>query len=275
MSKRTRKTLWKLAVFILLTIILSGASSVHTVQARAGGGGRGGSSSGGSRSSGSGGHSWGTGSGSKSGTNSDYSYSHYSHRYNRHFYNRDHQGNLTQTLIIITVLLGSTVVAYLYKTQKGRVKSRIKMHQYSKKGGNWDFDEIQREVTEAYFKIQECWRRQDASYGKDYMSEACYDNFQLKLEWIRAKNERVIQDNVKLLNATPVDAHDDYIDENDQIWFLIHGEMLGYYMDRTTKMITRGSLEQEEFFEYWSFVYRDQRWVLDEIKQQNEMNLNS
>ena len=37
----------------------------------------------------------------------------------------------------------------------------------------------------------------------------------------------------------------------------------------------RGNTKPEAFFEYWKFVYRNKRWVLREIRQQNEMDIDA
>ena len=52
---------------------------------------------------------------------------------------------------------------------------------------NWDINEIQEQVKNAYFVIQECWKRQDPDYAKDYMSQKCYDDFVMKLGWMQVR----------------------------------------------------------------------------------------
>jgi hypothetical protein len=95
----------------------------------------------------------------------------------------------------------------------------------------------------------------------------------MKLEWIEVKNEKVIQKNVSLLSANPVFVHDEEGVEKDQIWYLIHGKMTGFYVDKDTNMLTRGNPRPEAFYEYWSFVYQNNGWVLDKIRQKEEMDL--
>lgn len=60
----------------------------------------------------------------------------------------------------------------------------------------------------------------------------------------------------------------------DEIWYLIHGKMIGYYINERTRQVVRGNTRPEAFYEYWLFVYRKDRWVLHEIKQKNEMDIN-
>ena len=69
--------------------------------------------------------------------------------------------------------------------QKASSKSYREMRQYQQFGDNWDINEIQEQVKNAYFVIQECWKRQDPDYAKDYMSQKCYDDFVMKLGWMQ------------------------------------------------------------------------------------------
>ena len=78
---------------------------------------------------------------------------------------------------------------------------------------------------------------------------------------------------VRLLSAVPVGVHDEAGEDKDQIWYLIHGKMLGFYRNRDTKRHIRGDLQDKAFFEYWLFVRRNGRWVLHQIRQRNEMDI--
>ena len=149
------------------------------------------------------------------------------------------------------------------------------MKAFAKMGDNWDAKEIQRQVEEAYFQIQECWRRMDISYGAPYLSEELQKEFDSKIQWMVLRNEEVIQKNVKLLRAMPVGVQDEPGEEQDVIWYLIHGKMTGYYVNRQSRKVVRGKTRPEAFFEYWKFVYRNKRWVLQEIRQQNEMDIDA
>ncbi len=61
---------------------------------------------------------------------------------------------------------------------------------------------------EAYYEIQECWRRQDADYAAEYLSRELKEQWRAKLEWMVIRGEEVVQKNVKLLSAVPVQAVD-------------------------------------------------------------------
>lgn len=251
MRKSEQGKIWKRFAVLIIAIVLLGLFAGQNVEARAGGGGSGGSS-GGSSSGGSGGG-----------------------YYNNGYYGGRRSNPISSLLgyMVFGAAFCGGAVVFTYKVQKARMRSKKLMNYYAKRGSNWNYREVQREIKKAYFEIQECWRRQDASYAKDFMSEECYQDFRMKLEWIAVKNEQVVQKNVRLLSATPVFVHDEDGGANDQMWYLIHGKMTGFYIDKDTNMLTRGNPKPEAFYEYWSFVYRSNRWVLDKIKQKDEMDL--
>lgn len=140
-------------------------------------------------------------------------------------------------------------------------------------GTNWDRKAIQERVEAAYFAVQECWRLEDASYAMEYLSQECYEDFRMKLDWMKIRNEGVVQKNVRLLSAEPVNVHDEEGEARDYIWYLIHGRMIGYYIDKDSGLAVRGSTRDESFYEYWRFVHRDGNWVLHEIKQKDEIDI--
>ncbi len=239
---------------VMIAAILICLMCSMPVWARAGGGG-GGSGSGGSS---------GSGGGSFSGSSSDASGS--------------ESGNIVGVFVqgmFLLVLASGGSIALIWKGRKAKRRSRQAMKVFAQMGDNWDAKEIQRQVEEAYFQIQECWRRMDISYGAPYLSEELQKEFDSKIQWMVLRNEEVIQKNVRLLRAMPVSVQDEPGEEQDVIWYLIHGKMIGYYVNRESRRVVRGKTRPEAFFEYWKFVYRNKRWVLQEIRQQNEMDIDA
>ena len=146
---------------------------------------------------------------------------------------------------------------------------------YAQLGDNWDAREIQRQVETAYFEIQECWRRMDAHYASAFLTEELMNQFNSQLQWMQVRGEAVVQKNVRLLSAVPVCALDEPGEEQDILWYLIHGKMTGYYIQKATGNVIRGNPRPEAFFEYWKFVCRDGRWVVAQIKQKDEMGIDA
>lgn len=170
---------------------------------------------------------------------------------------------------------GGGSIVLIRKARAARARSQKAMAFYAQLGDNWDYREIQRQVEETYFQVQECWRRMDVSYGAPYLSQELMEEFDSKIQWMQVRGEAVVQRNVKLLSAMPVYVEDNPGEEYDMIWYLIHGKMTGYYIDVNTRKVVRGNTRPEAFFEYWKFVYRGERWVLQEIKQEDEMDIDA
>lgn len=183
-------------------------------------------------------------------------------------------GVILQAGVVFFAVSGGTIVLRR-KARAARARSRKAMAFYAQLGDNWDYREIQRQVEETYFQVQECWRRMDVSYGAPYLSQELMEEFDSKIQWMQVRGEAVVQRNVKLLSAMPVYVEDNPGEEYDMIWYLIHGKMTGYYIDVNTRKVVRGNTRPEAFFEYWKFVYRGERWVLQEIKQKDEMDIDA
>jgi GTP-binding protein len=66
---------------------------------------------------------------------------------------------------------------------------------------------------------------------------------------------------------------DDLGKDQDYIWYLIHGKMIDYVVDEKTGRMIRGSRKNEAFYEYWKFIHLNGHWVLDEIRQKDEMDI--
>ena len=183
-------------------------------------------------------------------------------------------GVILQAGVVFFAVSGGTIVL-LRKARAARARSRKAMAFYAQLGDNWDYRLIKRQVEETYFQVQECWRRMDVSYGAPYLSQELMEEFDSKIQWMQVRGEAVVQRNVKLLSAMPVYVEDNPGEEYDMIWYLIHGKMTGYYIDVNTRKVVRGNTRPEAFFEYWKFVYRGERWVLQEIKQKDEMDIDA
>ena len=181
---------------------------------------------------------------------------------------------ILQAGVVIFAAGGGSIVL-IRKARAARARSRKAMAFYAQLGDNWDYREVQRQVEETYFQVQECWRRMDISYGAPYLSQELMEEFDSKIQWMQVRGEAVVQKNVKLLSAMPVYAEDNPGEEYDMIWYLIHGKMIGYYIDTKNRKVIRGNTRPEAFFEYWKFVYRGERWVLQEIRQKEEMDIDA
>lgn len=232
---------------IFLTVCFCLCMSVACF-ARAGGGGSGG---GGSSGGGAGHHSYNTADGNST-------------------------SNSIRTIIwdIGTLfIIGGGSLIFFYKVQKAHYKSKQLIKSYEKLEMNWDYKEMQTYIEDAYFKIQECWRRQDVDYAKDYLSESLQKSWKAKLAWMQMREEVEVQNHVQLLSARPVKVVNPEGTEHDEVWYLIHGKMQDYRIKKTTGEFLEGNRKPVAFYEYWRFIYFENHWVLDEIFQKEDINI--
>lgn len=148
-------------------------------------------------------------------------------------------GGYVIQLVVLGAVAGGGSTALIIKSRAAKARSKRAMAVYAQMGGNWDYREIQQQVEETYFQVQECWRRMDVSYGAGYLSQELQDEFSSKLQWMQVRNEGVVQKNVRLLSAVPVYVIDHPGEEKDELWYLIHGKMKGYYIDLNTRKVVR------------------------------------
>ena len=239
-------------IFRILLIVICCMCFTVTGYARAGGGGSSGGSGGGSgSSSGSGAHS--------------------------HYYGQGGRRGGPVEMIIwwgtFICMAGAGTIVFHYGIQKAKRKSLRSMKSFEKPGEEWNPKKMKKYVKHAYFVIQECWRRQDTSYAEKYLSKNLIQNWNSKLGWMEVNHEKPIQERVRFLNAAPVFAFDKEGEEHDRVIYLIHGRMIGYYINIDTGEVVRGKTSPETFYEYWVFIREDGRWVLDEIRQKDEVDV--
>ena len=170
-------------------------------------------------------------------------------------------------------MAGAGTIVFHYGIQKAKRKSLRSMKSFEKPGEEWNPKEMKKYVKHAYFVIQECWRRQDTSYAEKYLSKNLIQNWNSKLGWMEVNHEKPVQERVRFLNAAPVFAFDKEGEEHDRVIYLIHGRMIGYYINIDTGEVVRGKTSPETFYEYWVFIREDGRWVLDEIRQKDEVDV--
>ena len=144
------------------------------------------------------------------------------------------------------------------------------MKKIKKSDRAWKYKNVSKNVEESFFAIQNAWTNMDLSTASKYMSDELLDSFNTKLSWMEYKKQRNVLKKIKLLRALPVAVYDDSDDTRDYIWFYIKGKMVDYTIDTDTHMVLEGSKLALSFVEYWRFIRKDGRWVLDKILQKNE-----
>ncbi len=180
-------------------------------------------------------------------------------------------GTILQIIIMPLVFFSSSVIFYIQLTKRSR-KAKKLMKQMMQSDSAWKFKEISADVADAYMAIQEAWANMDMTPAKRYMSDELFDKFQTQLNWTKYKNQKHVMENIQLLKSLPVAVHDDRDNSRDYVWFYIKGKMIDYTIDTNTQLVVEGNTMAASFVEYWQFIRKDGRWVLNKILQKDEEN---
>lgn len=254
-----RKTIVLLTLFILFVFCINTidvyASSFNNennvVQLRAGGGGS----------------SGGTGGSFSSGTHGHGSSGYYCN-YNNQFLCAIH--NIFSWIVFISISFIGVIFLYV-KVLRSSFNSKKYMRMLSKKDIAWKYKDIERQVIQTFYVVQESWSNMNMEQAKQYMSKDLYESYKGKLEWMEIGNKRNVLKRIRLINLKPVSIHDDENDDKDLVWFYINGSMVDYIIDTmANKSIDGNRFFSKPFIEFWEFTRKGDKWVLSQILQSNE-----
>ncbi|WP_010238561.1 Tim44 domain-containing protein [Clostridium arbusti] len=241
----------------LLTFLLFPSS---LVLARAGGG-----------HGGTGGHS--------SSSSSSGSVSHSSSSYNRN-------GSIgTLSSIVGTILFISVFLLSGLRSKDFSINTCLLLNEQSKKArkliirlsqidNSYNYNPLIKRVSDCFYIVQKAWMERNQIIAKNYMNKNIYELHEIKTNWMKIRNEKNILKRIKILNIKPVCVNSYKNKSSDNLWFYIKATMADYTIDDRTSKVTGGSVFNKIFIEYWKFVRSDNRWVLAEIRQTNEVDIN-
>lgn len=165
------------------------------------------------------------------------------------------------------------VIIYKVKLSKKKIDSISAIKGLSKKDFNWDYDQMKSDIEEAFYKIQNAWIERNQDLAKEYMSERLYIRHRSKTGWMKVRKEKNILENMKLIKATPIAVKDrDGVGE-DIVWIHIKAKAKDYVINEESGELIEGNRYRSiPFEEYWKFIRDDQRWILDEIRQIDDID---
>ncbi len=137
----------------------------------------------------------------------------------------------------------------------------------------WNRDEIRARIEDVYFKVQEAWTKRDQDIAKDYMSQRLYDKHKRQTDELIEKKLINQLDRINLRSMQIIGIYDDEIDENDKLQVVINGSMIDYMYDEINDKIIAGDhTSLDEFTEIWSFIRKNDTWILNQIDQTVDSN---
>lgn len=172
---------------------------------------------------------------------------------------------------IIVIILGKAIIRKVRLAMKEH-KSIATINNLSKYDDNWDFNDIKKDIETAFYMIQIAWREKNQDLAKECMSDYLYDKHKSQTDAMNLRKEKNILKNMVLLDAAPIGMQDMAGINSDYIWVHIKAKSKDYTINEETDEVIKGSASRNVYFEeYWKFIKKEKRWVVDSIKQVNEM----
>ena len=172
--------------------------------------------------------------------------------------------------MIFWFLFFFSAIIFYVKVLRASINSKRLLKMIDDKDLTWNYKGMEKQVIQAFYSIQESWTDMDMTNSKDYMDNDLYEQFQMKLEWMKMGDKQNILKRIRLIDLKPISIHDDEEDERDLVWFYIKGKMVDYTINTSTNEKIEGSNYAKSFVEFWKFVKKDNRWVLAKILQKEE-----
>ncbi|WP_300347713.1 hypothetical protein [Clostridium sp.] len=171
----------------------------------------------------------------------------------------------------------TSLMAYgLVSLRKEKRKYKEELDEIGKSDSNWEFDNINLMIEETFYKVQKAWKNDKYEEVLNLLTDELYTEHTNLLEDMRNKNRRNILKNIKFGYG----IIQSYFKGNEEfegfLWVKINFSMKDYIIELrgNKKVVVEGSKSIEDGNEYWKFVYRNNKWLLAEILQ-NEPQYNS
>lgn len=191
-------------------------------------------------------------------------------------YESSNKLNLSDILFLIFAFLtfggGIASLKYKAKLQSKKYKCLSAISEFKKNDSGWDYDNLEKDITRAFYLVQEAWTERDQDIAKDYMSNDIYKLHKCKTEWMKIRGEKNILKDIKLLSITPVGALDSENNLKDMLWVNIKCSMIDYTINEKTNEIIEGNRwKSTKYEQFWKFKRNENHWVLDNIKWPDEI----
>lgn len=193
-----------------------------------------------------------------------------------HGRNSSNNSNPITTVINVILIMAlscmSSIVLYV-KVVRSSINSKRYLKILGKKDITWQYKNIEKQAIKTFYSVQKSWTNMDMKPSQEYMSKDLYEAFNIKLNFMEMQNKRNILKMINLFDIKPVGVYDDKDDDKDIIWFYIKGYMIDYIINTNTNEKIEGSEHPKSFIEFWKFKRNEKgNWVLDKIKQKDEIN---
>lgn len=182
--------------------------------------------------------------------------------------------SLINILTIFALVVSGGVILFIRVHIKGAIAKKAMKH-IAKMDKSWNYKEFRTHIKKMFYTIENAWMKRNQEIAKDYLSKSLYEQYQAESKLMIIRHEKNILEDIHLIEAIPIDVEDNEGDTNDYIWVYIKARMVDYMVDDRVTELQTDSNDTSSFIEYWKLIKENGNWVLDEIKQKDELDLSS
>lgn len=132
----------------------------------------------------------------------------------------------------------------------------------------WSTETLRRRVRDVFFAVQRSWIERDPEIEAPFMTEALNDRQRLRIEGLVRQNRVHMLENPLIEDLDFVSFTED---AEPRVTTLLDISLVETIHDATTRAVVAGRPNLKvQRNEYWTFVERDGKWLLDDVEQPGE-----
>jgi hypothetical protein len=139
--------------------------------------------------------------------------------------------------------------------------------------GRWSTEKLRRRVRDIFFAVQRSWIERDAAIAEPYMTQELTDRQTLRIEGL-VRQHRVHQFENPLiedLDFVSFDEGDPNTVDEPRVTTLLDVSLVETILNADTGQLVAGRPNYKvQHSEYWTFTWRDGKWLLDDVEQPGE-----
>jgi hypothetical protein len=128
-------------------------------------------------------------------------------------------------------------------------------------------------VRDVFFAVQRSWIERDPEIGRPYMTDQLMDRQKLRIEGLIAQHRVHQFENplVEDLDFVSYDEGDPNTIDEPRVTTALDISLVETILNADTGQLVAGRPNYKiQNSEYWTFVFRDGKWLLDEVEQPGE-----
>jgi hypothetical protein len=137
----------------------------------------------------------------------------------------------------------------------------------------WSSESLRRRVRDVFFAVQRSWIERDPEIGQPYMTEELMDRQRLRIEGLIAQHRVHQFENplIEDLDFVSFDEGDPNTVDEPRVTTALVISLVETILNADTGALVAGTPNHKiENSEYWTFVHRGGKWLLDEVEQPGE-----